>query len=101
MTDTLPLQYEFTSDPAPVQAEGTIAGRTFYFRARGQKWEFTVAETPDDDPAGLTEADAAAGRAWYRSGTVEGRFAASYMPREQAVSLIAACAQAYLRERGG
>lgn len=96
MPDPIPLEYEFTSDPAPVQAEGTVAGHAFYFRARGTQWEFTVAERPDDDPAALAEADAATGRAWYRSRIVPGRFAASWMPREQAVSLIEQCAQEYL-----
>ena len=98
MPDSLPLEYKFTSDPAPVQAEGTIAGHAFYFRARGETWAFTVAERPDDDPTGLTEMDAAMGRAWYRSGTVPGRFAASWMPRDQAVSIIKACAEAYVHE---
>jgi len=30
----------------PVQAEGTVDGYAFYFRARGERWQFHVA--PDD-----------------------------------------------------
>jgi hypothetical protein len=95
----LDLQFEFTSSPAPVQAEGTVAGRSFYFRARGDTWEFTVAERAGDDPAALSEKDVALGKAWCRSGTLPGRFEASWMPLDQATSLIQECARAYVNER--
>ena len=102
MSDTLPLTIEFTCTAAPVQAEGVVAGRRFYFRARGETWEFTIAERPESDPAALGPKDAAAGAAWYRSGLVPGgRFAASYLPLDQARSLIYECARAYLNERAG
>jgi hypothetical protein len=91
--------FEFTSTVAPVQAEGTVAGRPFYFRARGNTWEFTVAERDRDDPAGLGEGDVTAGRAWYRSGTLPGRFDASWMPIVDATSLINECARAYVNEK--
>lgn len=90
------LQFEFTCLAAPVQVEGTVAGRLFYFRARGITWEFTVAEHAGDDPAGLSSDDVATGAAWYRTGTVPGEFAASWMPVDQAVGLIIQCANAYL-----
>ena len=90
------LQFEFTSSPAPVQAEGTVGGHAFYFRARGDTWEFTVAEHAGDDPAGLSSDDVTTGAAWYRTGTVPGEFAASWMPIDQAVGLIIECANAYL-----
>jgi hypothetical protein len=65
-------------------------------------WSFTIAERPDDDPAALGPEDAATGTAWYRSGTVSGgRFAASYLPLDEARSLIYECARAYLNEREG
>jgi hypothetical protein len=102
MSDSPPLTFEFTCNAAPVQAEGVAAGRAFYFRARGEKWEFTIAERPEDDPAALGPEDAASGRAWYRSGEVPGgRFAASYLPLGHARSLIHECARAYLDERTG
>ena len=77
----------------------TVAGRPFYFRARGNTWEFTVAERDRDDPAGLGEGDVTAGRAWYRSGTLPGRFDASWMPIVDATSLINECARAYVNEK--
>lgn len=102
MADALPLTILFTCSAAPVQAEGTVAGRAFYFRARGEEWAFTVVERPGSDPVGLGPEDAAAGTAWYRSGTVPGgRFAASYLPLDEARSLIRECARAYLNERAG
>lgn len=33
----------------PVQAEGRIAGRPFYFRARHDEWSFAVADDPEGD----------------------------------------------------
>lgn len=93
--------FEFTCTVAPVQAEGTVAGHAFYFRARGNTWEFTVAEREGDDPAEFGEADVTAGRAWYRSGTLPGRFAASWMPIEDAKAVINECARAYISKTGG
>src|SRR5437762_13204696 len=90
------LQFEFTSSPAPVQAEGSVGGRRFYFRARGNTWTFTVAENDGDDPVGLSSDDVARGAAWRRTGDVTGEFAASWMPIDQAVGLIIECANAYL-----
>ena len=81
---------------------GAVSDRAFYFRARGEEWEFTIAEQPGIDPAELGPEDVATGRAWYRSGEVPGgRFAASYLPLDQAKSLIDECARAYLDERSG
>jgi hypothetical protein len=99
MPDALPVSFLFTCLAAPVQAEGMVSGRAFYFRARGQKWELTIAEQPGVDPADLGPEDVAAGTAWYRSGVVPGgRFASSYLPLDQARSLIDECARAYLNE---
>lgn len=42
----------YTQEPSgkrPVQAEGTIAGRKFYFRSRGKSWCLSIAE-PGGDP---------------------------------------------------
>ena len=96
MSETLRLEFEFTSSPAPVQADGTVADRQFYFRARGDTWQFTVAERDGDDPADLDEKDVVLGTAWYRSGTLPGRFDASWMPLDQARSLIEECAREYI-----
>lgn len=102
MSDALPLTIEFTCTAAPVQAEGVVADRAYYFRARGEAWEFTIAERPGGDPAALGPEDAASGAAWHRSGVVRGdRFAASYLPLDQATSIIHECARAYIAERAG
>lgn len=90
------LQFEFTSSPAPVQAEGTVGGRSFYFCARGNTWEFTVAEHDGDDPVELSRDDVARVASWYRTGTVPGESAASWMPIDQAAGLIIECANEYL-----
>ncbi|MFN2601417.1 MAG: hypothetical protein ABR582_01535 [Gemmatimonadaceae bacterium] len=81
---------------APVQAEGIVGGRSFYFRARGDTWEFTVAERLGDDPAELSRDPDPEGRAWHREGTLPGRFAASWMPIDRAKELINECAREYL-----
>ena len=94
MPGALPVTFVFTCLAAPVQAEGMVAGRAFYFRARGEEWELTIAEQPGVDPSELGAEDVAAGTAWYRSGVVSGgRFAASYLPLDQARSLIDECAR--------
>jgi len=47
------LLYTFTTTAAPVQAEGTIRGKPFYFRARHGSWSFAAAKKPNADPKGL------------------------------------------------
>ena len=59
----LPLEIDYIGGNCPVQAEGNIDGKTFYFRARGSSWTFYVGDygnieweyseeyiTEDDDP---------------------------------------------------
>jgi hypothetical protein len=102
MTETLPLTIQFTCLAAPVQAEGVVAGHPFYFRSRGEIWELTIADRVEDDPALLDPQRTAAGLLWYRSGVVAGGpFAASYLPIDEARSIINDCARAYLAERAG
>jgi hypothetical protein len=70
----------------PYQAEGTILGRKFYFRARGNQWSFSVSPTDPvaspiyhvSEPWGETE------------------FAAGYMNDDQAVKLIRLAAARYV-----
>ncbi len=91
----LPITYEFTSTAAPVQAEGTVGSRRFYFHARHEKWTFSVAEHADVDPADIESADEP-GRGWFRSGVVAGRSGASFLDREAAAAIIRECAAAYI-----
>lgn len=39
------LEYEVTCSACPVQLEGTISGRRFYFRARWEVWRLYLACT--------------------------------------------------------
>ena len=48
--DELQLSYCFTTLAAPVQVEGFVAGRPFYFRARHKHWPFAVSERDDINP---------------------------------------------------
>jgi hypothetical protein len=73
------LNYKFTTTAAPVQAEGAVDGRPFYFRARHSQWTFTIALIDGVDPADLDANDVTTGRAWHQAGEVPGRFAASYL----------------------
>ena len=93
------LQFDFTSLAAPVQAEGSVGGRLFYFRARGDTWEFTVAERAGDDPVELSRDAASNGRPWHREGTLPGRFEASWMTLDRATELINECARDYILEK--
>ena len=72
----------------PVQAEGFIAGVPFYFRARGQRWSFSVGR----DPVGNPE--------WtHREPWGDDEFAAGWMPEETALELIAKAARLYMKDR--
>jgi hypothetical protein len=97
------LDYQFTCDAAPVQAEGTLEGHPFYFRARGDQWAFSLAEEPELDPVFIDSAESASGRGYYLEGQygAPDSFAASYMPLAEARSLIDACARRYRADREG
>jgi hypothetical protein len=94
------IEFEFITTAAPVQAEGTVGGRLFFFHARHDEWTFSVAEWRADDPAALTAAEERH-RGWFRSGRVAEREAASYLPLSEASAIIHDCAAAYLREHAG
>lgn len=36
------IKYEYIGGKCPVQAEGTVNGEPFYFRARGTHWSFEI-----------------------------------------------------------
>lgn len=95
------LDYQFTCDAAPVQAEGTLEGHPFYFRSRGDQWAFSVSEEPALDPVFIDSAESAAGRGYYAEGQygASGSYAASYMPLAEARELISECARRYRADR--
>ena len=91
------MHYRITTAAAPVQAEGTVAGRPFYFRARHEEWTFAVAEATGVDPADVEATEP--GRGWVTSGRVAERGAASHLSAAAADAIIQACAAAYIRAR--
>ena len=75
----------------PVQAEGTVDGKAFYFRARGSRWTFTVAPTQ----AEMFDAPVYHLEQPYG----EGPYDAGWMPRHEALGFITAAIERY-REQG-
>ncbi len=75
----------------PVQAEGTIAGKPFYFRARGSKWRFSVGEAHMVDALVAAEWE-------YQESYGEGPFDAGWMSEQEARGFIHAAAERYLKE---
>jgi hypothetical protein len=91
------LIYTFTTTAAPVQAEGTICGKPFYFRARHSSWSFAVAKKPNLDPKALVLPARGSSEVFL----IEGKFGkASYMSLSKARKLIESCAEAYLHDQG-
>ena len=90
------LRYKFTTTAAPVQAEGTVCGRPFYFRARHSSWSFAAARIPNLDPKALVLPERGSSEVFL----IEGKLGkASYMSLGKARKLIESCAEAYLREQ--
>lgn len=76
----------------PVQAEGTIAGKPFYFRARGRKWSFEVGDGDLDDIAWVAN--------WhYEESYGDGPYDAGWMPEKDALRFIQEAVQRYLADQ--
>src|SRR4051812_10144029 len=92
----LQLAGQFITLRAPVQAEGTLAGGRFYFRARHEAWEFLFSESPDTDPLDIPTDSLP----FFREGAFGSRPSdASYMPRDTATAIIRTCAEQYFQGR--
>lgn len=76
----------------PVQAEGSIDGRRFYFRARGEHWSIAVHPTATDEYEHWPR-DAAEWRHEEEWG--DGPYAAGWMPEDVAREMIAKGAGLY------
>ncbi len=86
-----------TCDTAPVQYEGTVEDKSFYFRARWDEWSFTVADSLEEAVDGFSE-----GEIFLRTGSFgdnQHPNAASHMPHQEAERIIQACAAEYLSQR--
>ena len=70
----------------PVQAHGTICGHPFYFRARGEYWEFSVANKECKDPV---EVSCGFEDGWrYSEDYGDGPFEAGWMTEDEARAFI-------------
>lgn len=73
----------------PVQAEGTIDGHEFYFRARGERWTIGIGGDP------VMAADWHYGEDYQPTDGWEVKFAAGYMTVEEAEAFINKAAGLY------
>ncbi len=84
---------------APVQAEGTVAGHPFYFRARHEHWSFAISEDSSVDPVDIQTREAGDKHGFFREASYGTEpFAASYLPAIEAEAIIRQCATDYLAQ---
>jgi hypothetical protein len=94
------LHYTFTCMSCPVQAEGTLCGKPFYFRSRHEEWSFAVSEDPDVDPVDIQLPEQGTLHGFFVEGPFGDKpFAASYMPLEDATRIIEECARSYVHRK--
>lgn len=90
MADQTTVVIDWIGGNCPVQAEGTINHKPFYFRARGESWSLGIGGT---DPCGNAEWEHAE---WFGTWPEAG-----WMTVEQAEALLRFAATRYLAgERG-
>ena len=71
------IWFDYIGGNCPVQAEGTIGGYPFYFRARGERWYLEIYDHGESDP-------------WlYEEDYPHGQFSAGWMPQYEALHFIA------------
>lgn len=82
---------------APVQAEGTVHGKKFYFRAKYEQWEFSLSESEEVDPVDISFPEQGFFREapYGKPRTSE----ASFIAYDEAEALIKKCAQEYINAR--
>lgn len=78
----------FTCFGAPVQADGTVAGKPFYFRSRHDEWTFAIA-LDGGDPVVIE----AGNPGFFRGEPYED---ASWMPVDEAKAILRRCAREFL-----
>ena len=74
----------------PVQAEGTINGRRFYFRARGCRWSMQIA--PEGVACGYLAWPETDGEWYHGEQWGNGPYDAGWMPEDTAREMIAKAA---------
>jgi hypothetical protein len=86
------IHIEMIGGNCPLQAEGTIDGVPFYFRARGRRWAMSIGQ----DPVGILSTIETKPGEWFAECTWGAeRFAAGWMPEDEAKRLIEWCAGEY------
>jgi hypothetical protein len=96
MTDVM-IEIDWLGGNCPVQAEGTINGKRFYFRARGDCWSLEVSPGADGDYLSWPVTP----EPWlYEEDYGDGPFDAGWMPQEEAVQMIAKAAALYAAQAG-
>lgn len=79
------LDCKWIGGKCPVQAEGTIGGKEFYFRARGDSWRLNIGGDVVMNPE------------WaYGEDYGDGPYDAGWMTEEEALAFIEKAASLYL-----
>lgn len=84
------IEIDYIGGYCPVQSEGWINGKPFYFRARYERWSLGIGGDPIIDPE------------WYAEVEYPGEmFAAGYMEEDEALACIHKAAAMYLEQTTG
>jgi hypothetical protein len=83
---------DYIGGNCPVQAEGKIGGKEFYFRARGNHWSISIDSDLGPDVRFLNP------EWYYEEPYGDGPYDAGWMSEEEARALIYEAAKRYLEE---
>ncbi len=85
----IPFEIEYIGGNCPVQAEGLVYGKPFYFRARGQRWSMSIGG-----------ADVVGNPEWYHEEPWgKTMFAAGWMTEHEAIAMMTKAFALYARDR--
>jgi hypothetical protein len=80
---TVEIEIRYLGGNCPVQGEGTINGKKFYFRARGEHWSLGVGADPVGEPE------------WYHEKPYGVWPDAGWMPLDEAEDFLRTAADRY------
>lgn len=91
MSDTITpeITIDYLGGNCPVQGEGTVNGKPFYFRARGEHWTMGIGGDPVGEPD------------WYCEEPYGSWPDAGWMPREEAEAFLRSAAARYASGQSG
>jgi hypothetical protein len=103
---SVPTDHSLVLEPrtsaCPVQYEGTVGPYAFYFRARGDLWEFCVADTVEQAVNALLWPEETPyhyqAEGYYGE---RGGFEAGWMPLEEAEQIIREHAARFVEQQSG